>query len=239
MTMNLLLIQDQIKHLQIVNLPRSIGPFVSQLHLSRVLVGLKTLELSLSNVELDCTNVRQWLSPASRSYFATFPGIWLRPATNLTALVLGANFLWGFDPKVDFSGINLPFLQTLVLRNFVFFDEWVFSWLSKHSNTLLRFYIDSCPLLVNYPILRSSILWSDYFRFFAEHLTQLRLFEFRHKDSLSCDPTEDELSEPTSSFVIRRTWVNTNTNLSKAHYITLWHGAFHTPELARFGFGTG
>ena len=215
-----------IQDLQIINLPCTLNyDIASRIGFPKLLANLQTLQLSISSAELDLTEERSWQNHSSRDFFATCPTRWLEPAKNLTCLVLSANFLWGFDPRIDFSATYFPVLQTLVLRNLVIFHFWFVEWLWNHADTLRHLYLDSSPLLVQPNGRDLDLLWNYYFDFLRTRLLQLRSFAIKHPKQ-GVDPVASEMSQPTSTFMIDQQWLGIGCTLSRTRYVSIEDNKF-------------
>lgn len=134
------------------------------------------------------------------------PSLWLRPAaSNLTTLVLYQSFYFGYSPKLDLRGVHFPNLRTLALGNYVFTHDWQLDWLSSHSSSLQKLYLDDCIVVFyaklycdvdseGYPLIPHSgnhkttperfdadfkfmhLTWSRILHHLRTHLTSLRHF---------------------------------------------------------------
>ena len=82
------------------------------------------------------------------NFFQDFSQLWLKPpSNNLTDLDLSMRgYLWGYHPRVDFRGIELPHIRSLRLEFFTFSHDWQLEWLST-LQSLSNLVLENCPII--------------------------------------------------------------------------------------------
>lgn len=136
---------------------------------------------------------------------------WLCPciSDNLRVLSLYYRDYWGWFPKMDFRGIELPQLRVLALGHYVFSHYWQINWFASigqnGSGGLEELYLDDCPILfkarqaspldssdLGYPVVRTvmdegstktyeyPMRWHAVLSQWAMSMKALRVFRMGH-----------------------------------------------------------
>lgn len=159
-------------------------------------------ELRLRIVTEGCTSSPEsaWRFRELYDFFQELPSVWLQPCrSNLKSLTLHCAEMWGYLPKADFRGLEIPNLKSLELGNWTITHNWQVDWILEHGQTLEKLVLDDCPIvsytrnfghmdIENYPTKpwedwggRTNGVydrtWADVFRKLEDGLGRLKVFQ--------------------------------------------------------------
>ncbi|KAL4789502.1 hypothetical protein BDV19DRAFT_396957 [Aspergillus venezuelensis] len=174
-------------------------------NIQKVLRGLESLRLNITNEHREYHGEMDYKRDEPLVYYSELPTFWLKPtASTLRHLTIYSTLYCGFYPKLDFTGVQLPHLQTLALGNYCFVHDSQLDWILSHANTLTELYLDDCAILYEVSIgdyentllspeayeqrdgLRNNWYasydkrWAGYFRAFKDKLPRLQHFRYGH-----------------------------------------------------------
>ena len=137
-----------LRVLRLTNLPcRPPDALLETYYFASLLAQLQELSICVSIWDEEEELRQVWGS--MRAFFRDFPRLWLEPLSNITHLDLSMrNYRWGYNPRVDFRGMKLPYIQELRLGCFMFSHDWQMEWLST-LKTLKSLSLDKCSIVTH------------------------------------------------------------------------------------------
>ena len=131
-----------IKNLQNINHKR----IVESKKFKTLLGRIEELRLLIVHEEDDSDPRYTFEREELHRFFKELPGTWLARCKSLKRLTIHSQCNWGYYPKVDWRGLDLPNLTFLQLGKYSFAQEWQIDWICGMKG-LRGLVLDSCHII--------------------------------------------------------------------------------------------